>query len=154
QAVRMSYKAITLASELSHPTTLAHARLYSAMFGQLRKEAPETQKHAEALERLTAVHGLPSYSAAATVLLRCALAESGQGEDGAAQIREGIAALRATNTAYLYIYFLALLAEAYREGGKAPEGLAVLAEALRTVEGTGMRLYEPEMHRLRGELLL
>src|SRR5207244_8810547 len=45
-------------------------------------------------------------------------------------------------------------AEAYGKGGKAAEGLAALAEALSAVEDTGVHFYEPEMHRLKGELLL
>ena len=38
--------------------------------------------------------------------------------------------------------------------GKVEEGLAALAEALRAVEDTGIGFYEPELHRLKGELLL
>ena len=100
QAVRMSHKALALASELSHPPSLAHARFYNAMFCQFRHEELETQEHAEALEKLTAEHGLPSYSAAAAVLLGWAIAETGNGEEGMTQIRRGLAAWRTTNTAY------------------------------------------------------
>jgi predicted ATPase len=55
---------------------------------------------------------------------------------------------------YWRITFLLLLADAYGRGGKADEGLAILAEALGGVEKTGICFYEPEMHRLKGELLL
>ena len=51
-------------------------------------------------------------------------------------------------------YFLALLAEAYGTMGQPEEGLHVLAEALALVDKTGERWYEPELHRLKGELLL
>jgi predicted ATPase len=51
-------------------------------------------------------------------------------------------------------YFLALLAEAYEKGGQAEEGLNVLAEALATVEKTGQRVFEPDLHRIKGVLLL
>ena len=38
--------------------------------------------------------------------------------------------------------------------GNITEGLSVLAEALTVVQETGIRIYEPEMHRLKGEFLL
>ena len=70
------------------------------------------------------------------------------------QIRRGLAAWRATNTAYWRMYFLALLAETHGKAGQREEGLTVLAEALTAVEETGMHLYEPELYRLKGEFLL
>ena len=68
-----------------------------------------------------------------------ALAEQGQGEEGIAQIRQGLAALQATGAELTRPYFLALLAEAYGKGGQTEEGLAVLAEALAQVDKTGER---------------
>src|SRR5207253_6333438 len=50
--------------------------------------------------------------------------------------------------------YLALLAEAYGTTGQPEAGLAVLTEALALVDKTGVRWYEPELYRLKGELLL
>jgi predicted ATPase len=46
------------------------------------------------------------------------------------------------------------LAEAYREDGYAEDGLRALDEALAFVEATGDCLWEAELHRLKGDLLL
>ena len=51
-------------------------------------------------------------------------------------------------------YYLALLAEALGRAGRVGEGLGVLDEAERLARRTGERLYEAEVHRLRGELQL
>ena len=51
-------------------------------------------------------------------------------------------------------YFLALLAEAHGTMGQPAAGLTALAEALTLVDTTGERWYEPELYRLKGELLL
>ena len=51
-------------------------------------------------------------------------------------------------------YFLALLAEAHGIIGEPEAGLTVLTEALEHVDTTGERWYEPELHRLKGALLL
>src|SRR5260370_13859907 len=61
---------------------------------------------------------------------------------------------RATGAEIARPYFLALLAEAYGAVGEPEAGLTALAEALTLVDTTGERWYEPELHRLKGELLL
>ena len=83
-----------------------------------------------------------------------ALAEQGQGEEGIAQIRQGLAAYRATGAELDRPHFLALLAEAYGKVGQVEEGLTVLAEALAAVDKTGERVDEAELYRLKGELTL
>ena len=50
--------------------------------------------------------------------------------------------------------WLALLAEAYGQVEQEEEGLAMLCEVLARLDQTGDRFYEPEVHRLQGELLL
>jgi predicted ATPase len=47
-----------------------------------------------------------------------------------------------------------LLAEAHRKAGMVSEGLAVVDKALELLQATGCRMDEPEVHRLKGELLL
>jgi len=77
------------------------------------------------------------------------------------QIRQGLATHRATGAELMRPYFLALLAEAYGKMAQTEacpersrrEGLTVLAEALAVVDNTGERFYEPELYRLKGELI-
>ena len=47
-----------------------------------------------------------------------------------------------------------MFAEACRNAGRIDEGLGALTEALATTNQNAIRFYEPEMHRLKGELLL
>jgi predicted ATPase len=51
-------------------------------------------------------------------------------------------------------YLLAFLAEAYGGDGQPEAGLQVLDEALAAVRDTGERMYEAELYRLKGDLLL
>ena len=66
-------------------------------------------------------------------------------------MREGLAA---TSGVVARPYFLALLAEGQGRSGQVDAGLRTLTEALTLVETHGERLWEPELHRLQGELLL
>jgi predicted ATPase len=51
-------------------------------------------------------------------------------------------------------WYLTVLAEAYGQVGQTAEGLAVLARALAAAHDTEERIYEAELYRLKGDLLL
>ena len=83
-----------------------------------------------------------------------ALAHQGQAQEGIEQLNQGLIAHRATGAELWRPYFLALLAEAHGIQGEPETGLTALTEALTLVDTTGERWYEPELYRLKGELLL
>ncbi len=98
--------------------------------------------------------GFPLWVASSTILHGWALVHQAQHQEGIAQINQGLKAFRATGAEIARSYFLALLADAHGMTGQPAEGLLTLAEALTLVEHTGERWYEPELHRLKGALLL
>jgi predicted ATPase len=69
-------------------------------------------------------------------------------------MRQGIEALRSTGAELERPWLLSALAMAYGHAGQANEGLAVLDEALVTVNQTGKHLDESGLYRSKGELLL
>jgi predicted ATPase len=89
-----------------------------------------------------------------TILHGWALAKQGHNDEGILQLRQGIAELRAMGQELGRPYFLALLAEAYSEGGQVEEGMKVLGEALDIADKTGERMHQAELYRLYGELTL
>jgi predicted ATPase len=154
QALRRSHEAVTLAQELSHPHTLAWALNGTAMFHNLRREREATQEQAEAAITLSTEQGFALWVAMGTILRGWAQAEQGQREEGIAQMRQGLATLRATGTEMWWPHFLALLAETHGKEGQTEEGLNLLTEALAAVHRTGERIYEAELYRLKGTLTL
>jgi predicted ATPase len=154
QALKRSHEALTLAQGLSHPYSLSFALNFAAALHCFCREERLTQERAEAAMTLSTEQGFPLWLAMGTILRGWALAEQGQGEEGMAQICEGLAAFQAIGAALGRSAFLALLAEACGKTGQAEEGLRVLAEALAVVDKNGERLYEAEIHRLKGELTL
>ncbi len=154
QALKRIHEALTLAQELSHPFSLAHALNSAAQLHQFRGEGQVAQEPAKATITLSTEQGFPVLLAWGTILGGWALAEGGQVEDGIAQMCQGLAAYRAAGSESWRPYFLALLADAYGKAVKAEEGLTALAEALAQVEKTGERHYEADLYRLKGELLL
>ncbi|MDQ3829192.1 MAG: hypothetical protein M3361_07750, partial [Candidatus Tectomicrobia bacterium] len=124
------------------------------MLHHFRREAPQTRTHAETAITIATDQEFPQYLAMATPLQGWALAESGQAEEGITRIHQGLAAYRATGATRDRPYYLALLAEVSAQVGQTTEGLEALAEALATLAQSGVRWWDAELYRLRGELLL
>jgi predicted ATPase len=154
QAVASSQAALALTRQLAHPLSLALALIWAAMIHHLRREAPLTRAHAEAAMTLATDQGFPQQLAQSMSLQGWVLAACGQGEEGITQIHQGLAAYQATGVTRDRPYYLALLAEASIQMGRAAVGLEALAEALVTLARSGGYWWEAELHRLKGELLL
>jgi hypothetical protein len=137
QVLQRSRATLTLPQELSHSFSLAYALDFAARIHQVRREAQLTQAQAQALIALSREQGFAQRLATGTILWGWALTAQGQGAEGTAQIRQGLAAFRATGAELAQPYYLALLGEAYGELEQAGEGLKVLAEALATIHKTG-----------------
>jgi len=154
QALEGIQEALPRAQALSHPFTLAVTLIIAGVIHQLRREVPAAQARADAVIALSTEHGFPYWRALATVIHGWALAVQGRGEEGIAQMQQGLADWRATGAEFIRPYYLALLAEGYARLGQTAEGLGALTEALALVQRTGERMYEAELHRLTGECLL
>jgi predicted ATPase len=154
QALARLHDALALPHELSHPFSLAVGRCLAATASQFRRDVPAAHEHAEAAIALATEHGIPQWAAYGTSLRGWTLAMQGQGEEGLAQIRQGIAAWRATGAAVFVPYLSTLLAEVSAHLGHAEDGLQALAEAHTLVEQHEERYWEAEIARLRGVILL
>jgi TOMM system kinase/cyclase fusion protein len=154
QALGSIHNALTLAREISHPYSLAMALALAALLHQCRREKQLTQERAEAVITLSTDQGFPLWAAWGTLVRGWVLTEQGQGEEGIAQLHQGLAAWRGVGAEYDRSRWLAMLAEAYGKVGQTEAGLTALAEALATAHRTGERWWEVELHRLKGELLL
>jgi predicted ATPase len=154
QAVVSMQAALALAQQLTHPLSLTMALRWAAVLHYLRREVPLTQARAEAAITMAIDQEFPQQVAIATPLRGWALAAQGQGKEGIAQIRQGLAAYRAMGVTMDRPEHLVLLAEASAQVGQTTEGLMTLARALTTLDQSDIRLWEAELYRLKGELLL
>jgi predicted ATPase len=154
QAVERGREAIALARGLAHPFSLAFALNWMATLHQFRGEAAAAQEHAETLIELAREQGFAIWVAFGRVLRGWALVQQGRRDEGMRELRDGMEAWRATGAEVDRPYFLSLLAEASAAGGDLDEGLAMLAEALDLAHRYRDVYWEPEIHRLKGQLLL
>jgi predicted ATPase/DNA-binding winged helix-turn-helix (wHTH) protein len=154
QALQTSREATRLSHELLQPSSQALALHFAAMLHQCRREGRPTLACAELALAIGAELGLSFWRAGGTVMRGWAVAECGETTEGVALLRQGLDAWQATGSVTYRTYYLALLAEMLGRDGRAAEGLELVNEALALVEKTSERLFEPELHRLRGEMLL
>jgi len=154
QALRRADDAMTLMQELSHPFSQAYGLIFAATLHQFLREEQATQKWAEAAIAVSAEKGFTAYEAIAIMFRAWALSERGQSEKGLAQMRQGLTSWEATGAELWRQYYLALLAEVYGTMGQPEHGLIVLAESLAVVDKNAERMWEAELYRLSGHLLL
>jgi predicted ATPase len=154
QALARLHEALALAHELAHPYSLGWAWVGAAIISQLRRDVPAVHEHAEAAVALATEQGFPLWVAGGTSLRGWALALQGQGQAGIAQLRQGIAAWRATGAELFVPFCCTMLADVAAYLGHTADGLQTLAEAHTLVEQHQERFWEAEIYRLRGALLL
>jgi predicted ATPase len=154
QALRKSQEAHAAARALSHPHSLALVLHLAAWLHQLRGEVTAMQERVEELVVLASQEGFAYWTAQATMWGGWTLTAQGQYAEGITQIRQGVSARHATGASLYRTSHFALLAEVYGKAGQVEEGLRIVAEGLVMVDTTGERVYEAELYRLKGELLL
>jgi predicted ATPase len=144
--------AIDLARETSHPPSLALALVFTARLHQFRRDPQQTQQHAEAAMTVAREQGFPQRLAAATILFGWARAVQGL-PDGIETMAEGLADYRSTGAGDDVPYWLALLAGRRAAARQFEAASADLDKALALVTAGGPRVWEAELHRLKGVLL-
>jgi predicted ATPase len=154
QALGHLHDALALAHALSHPYSLALARCWAAFVSQVRRDVPAVHDQAEAAVALATEQGFPIWVAWGTSFRGWVQALQGQGEAGLAQVRQGVAAYRATGAALFVPYWCTMLVDVCAHLGHTEDGLQALAEAQTLVERHEERCWEAEVSRLRGVLLL
>jgi class 3 adenylate cyclase/predicted ATPase len=154
QALARLHEALGLVHALAHPYSLAFAQCFAAIVSQFRRDVPAVYEQAETAVALSTEQGFPQWVAMGTSLRGWALAMQGQGEEGLAKVRQGIAAWRVIGSVLHLPYLCTSLADVCAHLGHTADGLQALTEAHTLVEQQEERYWEAEIHRLRGVLLL
>ena len=127
---------------------------YAALVHVLRGDRQAALEKAEATIQLATEQGISPWVGRGMMLRGWALAEQGQEVEGLAQMQEGFTVWQANGQELGKPFWLALLGEGYARVGQVEEGLRVLAEASAMAQTRGLRVWEAELNRLQGELLL
>jgi predicted ATPase len=121
---------------------------------ELRREFEQMRERAEATLVLSTESGNVSRRAISGIFLGWMQAIAGDLDDGIARMRHHRLELKASGSELYDDYHLALIATALGRLRRFDEGLRTIDESFPIIERSGQQLYEAEVHRLRGELLL
>ncbi len=147
-------EAMALADRLGRPFTVAHAAAYGALLYVLDGEWREAARLATRAVDLSDEYGFPVWSGMGLVSRGRALVEQGEGERGLAEVREGLDLMQRTKIRLAAPLFSSLLAGACLRLDRVDEGLAATDTGLTHCRDTAARLFEAELWRVRGELIL
>jgi len=153
QAVAVRDRMLALANEVQHPYTLAVAQGFSANLAHDLREPAAALEVTEKAIALATRQKLYFWLGPATCLHGWARVEQGDVGAGVAEIQQGLGLMQAIGVRTSYPYHLSFLAEAHLATGAIEDGLTVVDEGLGACQTLLDCFYEPEFHRLRGELL-
>jgi len=154
QAKRYAEQGVCLAHELGDAISVAFALSTKALFHRIAREVQPALETAETAIIRSEEVGFPFTLLNARVVKGWALSELGRADEGVGVIREQITALFGARAGILLTINLSALAEASAKAGRIEEGLNAVASALDLIRGGGESVWEAEIHRVRGELLL
>ena len=112
------------------------------------------RSYAEEVVALATAHGFPVWRGMGQLLLGWALAYSDDGARGIALIREALTQLATVGTQVNATGGLFWLADAERAAGREAQALAAIETGLAIADARDDHVYESELHRLKGDILL
>ena len=137
-----------------HSFSRSRGRYWNSVFHAYRRQWPILEERAAAAIASAQEHGLAMVVAVGRIMQGAARAMMDPRDESVAEIREALAAYRATGARFQSTYHLILLAQALAACGHCGEGLSALREAASLAEETGERFVDAEIYRLEGNLLL
>ncbi|MFQ6024333.1 MAG: adenylate cyclase, partial [Acidiferrobacterales bacterium] len=155
QAISSCAEAIAWGRNLNHAGSLAWALNWAgAQPAAMRHDARTAEALANEVISLPDKGRSPMDLAWGRVFAGWAIGKRGQRKEGVSLLREGLEYLIAKGGKMLRSVHLTLLAELYIDDGELEKASQWLDEAVHHVERAEERLWEAEILRLRGEVLL
>jgi tetratricopeptide (TPR) repeat protein len=150
RAVERADRAISLATELDHPYSLAYAFFHSGFLHLWRREPETVAARATGAIRVAEASEIPIWGALGTCLLGAATSALGRPVDGLRQITDGLEQYQDLRTPPVFWPFIRFLQSgAHVEAGSPGPGLTLIDEAIQL---GGPNPIAPLFHIVRGDL--
>src|SRR5262245_3120413 len=154
RALQRGQEALALAEASGHPLTLAFVLMCLAMSHVLRREWSAARSRAETAIQISRERGFPQTLWYSSSIYARTFVEEGHLKPHLSDLQEAVTARKAIGLTLAGLFELSLLAEAYGLANRAADGMSVLSGAIQFADRTGEGFHLPELHRLKGELLL
>jgi class 3 adenylate cyclase/predicted ATPase len=154
EALRHLQAALGWAKELNHVGSRAHAMDYALVLHRFERDAEAVASLAGELMAYAGEQQLHDHRAKAALFRGWARTRRRDACGGLEEMLEGMAAFRAVGTPEDVSLYYEMLAEAFAAAGRPEDGLRAIDEAFEQTGRCGIRFWNAELHRRRGELLL
>jgi predicted ATPase len=152
--LQLGEEALAIVERIRHGYTHPRCLYWNSALHSYRREWPIVEERAGSAIASAQEQGSAMVVAVGRIMRAAARAMLEPRDEAVAEIREALAAYRATGARFQTTYHLILLAQALAACGRNKEGLAAVREAAALVEESGERYVEAEIHRLEGNLRL
>jgi serine/threonine protein kinase/predicted ATPase len=146
--------AIELVRAFPHANSQGYVLYMAAVSEMLGGDHEAARAHATAALKLSEEQGLTLWLGWSRVVLGWAAGAGGDVEAGAEEMRRGLADSSALGAGLLHTAYLGLLAELLCGAGRLDEAEAALDEAELLAADHNERVWESELQRVRGEVIL
>jgi class 3 adenylate cyclase/predicted ATPase len=153
-ALRDAESALSAAREIGQAGTLLYALGHYAIAQLLCRNHGEAAARAQEQAALAEEKGAPFWKPFGMSNHGCALVLAGALSEGVELLSAGIAMNRAMRSTMWLPFYLSHLARAHAELGQFDDARRCIDDAITAVEKTNERCWEPEVHRVAGEIAL
>jgi hypothetical protein len=154
QARKSVFKGLALAEGHEHPFSIAELKWFVVVVLSLRGESQAALNRLEELKRYSQEYEYPLINKLASTLYGVIKIHLEQDLEGAIQLREAFSQVLAMKGFMLRAWFLSLYLDICILTGAVESGLVAIEREMVDHPITGERLFEAEVRRLWGELLL
>ena len=153
QAAEAQREALAAATRIAHPFVTAFA-FYCAVLVTFWRRDPDALEWARRLMTLSGEQRFVMWAYFGGTILGRRLCDEGRAEDGLAEAERTLAIGAGIGADLHRPYFMGLLAEIQAHLGRTSDGLAATAQALSLAGELRQYMWESELLRIHGELLL
>jgi predicted ATPase/class 3 adenylate cyclase len=147
-------EALTLAKRLNHLPTHAYVLAASCYHYQPAKNIRWVEEKSAKVIQICREENFLLWLAVGMMYHGWAIAAKGLLKEGLLEAKEGLALFRKTGTSIILPHFMTMLGEMFWLSGRVEEALSSLEEGIREAESRNEHHMEPELYRLKAEILL
>jgi predicted ATPase len=154
RAAAATTKALSWAHDIGHAMTTGFALIFGCVLNGFRADPQREGSHSDETVAYCVDHGLKAYIPWTQFYQGLTLVRRAEHQQGLDFMRAGMAGAEEISSKMHRASHLGHLASAHGRVGEPAVGLALLNDAIHIAEETEERVFEAELHRLRGELLV
>ncbi len=154
QAEQARKNAWTIIEELNLPACTVYALACAIMIHYARRDYATVKQSADRLFQLANEGGFLLWVAQGRIYQGWVQAMQENADAGIAEMKAGLESYRLTGSGLMTPQLSLMTAEAQLKAGRPGEALAAISRGLHYVEESQERVHEPELHRLRGEIMI